>query len=180
MRAPDVFSAIRLTIFGLALVTYQVFGDAQDQKPIQYAGDMILARCPIGPAANSPQSRERVVTEVSVELHINRVLGIDDVQQTFTLSGALMHYWHVPCVAAMFGEVYRETNTSKIFNEDHSKYWWPPITLQNSISDPLMLSSIFSGNSDGWKLHRTENRTIFGVLHFGRVCIPFRQVFYLL
>ena len=97
----------------------------------------LLSKCPLAPYLKSPVIANNETMNISLTLTVNRFFDLDEVTESFLITGMVQANWALPCVAELYnpGGWPREITDVSL---DPDRFWWPSISHRNTLSETIL------------------------------------------
>ena len=104
------------------------------QNPTQF----LLQNCPnVQPFVNTPAFDGRPF-DLSLSFQVDRLIGIDDLSESFSLIGSVGIQWNISCVANLTQNgLWPWHHAEFLQNLNAEDFWLPKITFRNSLTNAL-------------------------------------------
>ena len=100
---------------------------------------VILDNCPnMKPFVNSPNLDGSPIF-ISASFRCDRLIGIDEVEESLTVIGSVGLFWNVSCLQNLtqIGKWPGRNANEPLYKLKHEDFWLPAVGLRNSISGTL-------------------------------------------
>ena len=107
----------------------------------------ILENCYVKNNILSPSEYDGHPTNATIMLGVDKVIGIDDVLETFTITGYMIIFWDVPCLVTLYNSSIWPTRKQLVDNLDESEakpFWIPTVYHRNYVYDEFFGKATYS------------------------------------
>ena len=97
----------------------------------------LLSKCPTSPNFESPILSTDETLNVTILLVVNRFFDLDEVSQSFPITGTIQAKWKVPCVAQLYQDN-EWPSKIRLVSLQPDRFWWPFLVHRNSLTESML------------------------------------------